>query len=179
VGNEKVPFPGRLIMGVLWNQDEDLEIAECRIEEIFGPVNLRSERIPFRQFTEYYAGEMGREIHRCLWSFDSFFQRGALVEAKLATNRIERDLARSGKRTVNLDPGLLTLEALNLATTKPFYHRLYLGKGIFGELTLIYRHGGFKPLPWTYPDYREKRAIAFFEMVRKGLLEEKRRGTQV
>jgi hypothetical protein len=101
--------------------------------------------------------------------------RGALVEAKLATNRIERVLAGAGKRTLNLDPGLLTLEALNLATTKPYYHRLYLSKGIFGELTLIYRQGGFEPLPWTYPDYRDGRTISFLERVRKGLLEDQRR----
>jgi hypothetical protein len=83
-------------------------------------------------------------------------------------------MSGSGNRPVNLDPGLLTLEALNLATTKPHYHRLYLSKGVFGELTLIYRQGGFEPLPWTYPDYREKWATVFFEKVRKEMLEEMR-----
>jgi hypothetical protein len=54
---------------------------------------------------------------------------------------------------VNLDPGYLTRERLVLATGKNYTHRIYLGGGIFGDLTLTYSRGGFKPLPWSYPDY--------------------------
>jgi hypothetical protein len=179
LGSEKIPVPGRLIIGVLWNRDEDLETAEDRIEDIFGPVGSRSEKIPFGQYSSYYEKEMGKDIQRCLWSLNLPFQRGALVEAKLATNRIERSIAGSGNRTVNLDPGLLTLEGLSLATTKTYYHRLYLGKGVFGELTLIYRQGGFEPLPWSYPDYRDRWAVEFLEKVRGEMLEEWRRKIEV
>jgi len=40
-----------------------------------------------------------------------------------------------------------------LATTKDNAHRIYLGQGIYAEVTLIYRGRRFCPLPWTYPDY--------------------------
>lgn len=157
-------------MGVLWSRNEDLEEAEGRMENVFGQVHLKSETVAFEKYTNYYEKEMGKSLRRCFCSFNPPFQRGALVEAKLATNRIERNMSKSDKRVVNLDPGLLTLEALSLATTKPYYHRLYLSKGVYGELTLIYRKGGFEPLPWTYPDYREEWARVFFHKVREDLL---------
>ena len=176
MGSEKVPLPGRLIVGVLWNRTEDLEDAERRIREVFGPINRRSEPVPFGQYTHYYEPEMGEELCRCFWSFSSPFQRGSLVEAKLTTNRIERLTAKAGCRAVNLDPGLLTPEALNLATTKPYYHRIYISKGIFGELALLYRKGSYEPLPWTYPDYCETWAIEFFQAVREEMMEKRKAG---
>jgi len=174
VGSERIPCSGLLIMGVLWVMEEDLTAAEARAEDIFGPLEFRSGNVPFGSFTSYYDEEMGRGIQRCLWAFKRPFKRGALVEAKLASNRVERDLARSGRRTVNLDPGLLTPESVVLATTKPYYHRIYIGKGVYGELTLFYRNGRFEVLPWTYPDYREEWAMDFLLKVRGAMLEERR-----
>ena len=43
-----------------------------------------------------------------------------------------------------------------LATTKDQAHRLYVGDGIFAEVTLRYRDGADEPWPWTYADYREE-----------------------
>ena len=43
-------------------------------------------------------------------------------------------------RPLNLDPGYLTLGKLVLASTKDFAHRIYLGRGIYAEMTLFYRH---------------------------------------
>ena len=40
-----------------------------------------------------------------------------------------------------------------LATTKGFAHRIYLGSGIFADLTLVYENGTYRGLEWTYPDY--------------------------
>ena len=36
------------------------------------------------------------------------------------------------KRPVNLDPGYIEQAKVILASTKNFYHRIYLGGGIFG-----------------------------------------------
>jgi hypothetical protein len=55
-----------------------------------------------------------------------------------------------------LDPGLLTAERLVLATGKESGHRIYLGQGIWGDLTLIYRHGSWQTLDWTFPDYADR-----------------------
>jgi hypothetical protein len=58
-----------------------------------------------------------------------------------------------GPRPANLDPGLLSAHNLVLASTKAHAHRVYLSDGIFAEVTLVYRHGMYQPLEWTYPDY--------------------------
>ena len=173
MGIEQVPQPGRLVIGVLCSRGVDTSTAERLVSLLYGPVYRRSDTVPFRTFSEHYEKEMGEGISRCFWAFEPPFQRGALAEAKLGTNRIERHLAREGKRGVNLDPGLLTPEALILATTKPHYHRIYLSKGIYAELTLLYQRKEFDAMPWTYPDYREEWARIFFKGVRDELLDEK------
>ena len=49
-----------------------------------------------------------------------------------------------------------------LASTKNYAHRLYLGKGIYGEITLYYQDGSFRPHLFTYQDYRNKRCVDLF-----------------
>jgi hypothetical protein len=60
----------------------------------------------------------------------------------------------------------LTLERVVLASTKDFSHRMYLQGGIFGEVTLICRTGGFHCLDWTYPDYRREDTLRWFNDLR-------------
>jgi len=86
--------------------------------------------------------------------FEQGFDRTRLPAVKLATNAMEQERAVDGKRRVNIDPGYLARDKLVLATTKDFSHRLYLGQGIFGEVTLHYSKGSFRDFPWTYADYR-------------------------
>ena len=69
-------------------------------------------------------------------------------------------------RTVNIDPGYITLSKLVLASTKDYSHRIYIGKGIYAETTLRFIHGSFKPIDTTYPDYRTQLAIDFFNRTR-------------
>jgi hypothetical protein len=74
------------------------------------------------------------------------------------------------KRRVNLDPGLLSLYNLVLASTKSFAHRIYLRDGIYAEVTLLYQAGKFSPLAWTYPDYQTDVCQEFLLRCRKELL---------
>ena len=77
--------------------------------------------------------------------------------------------AEHPRRLVNMDPGYLNLSKVVLASTKDHWHRLYVGRGIFEEITLSYRRmeGGFCPMQWTYPDYRDPERIAFFHRLRE------------
>ena len=59
------------------------------------------------------------------------------------------------RRTVNIDPGLLSEESLVLATTKASGHRVAIATGLWAEVTLRFERGEYRPLPWTYPDYRK------------------------
>jgi hypothetical protein len=67
---------------------------------------------------------------------------------------------------LNLDPGVLSLGKFVLATTKDQAHRVYLGDGIFAEVTLRFEAGAFRPWPWTYADYREPAVCDFLKEAR-------------
>lgn len=53
-----------------------------------------------------------------------------------------------------------------LATTKDQAHRIYVGDGIYAEVTLRFQAGVFEPWPWTYADYREPHVRAFLKQAR-------------
>ncbi|MBP1750969.1 MAG: putative GTP-binding protein, partial [Deltaproteobacteria bacterium] len=75
--------------------------------------------------------------------------------------------------------GYIALEHVILATTKGYAHRLYIGKGIHADLTLMFNNGSFRALEWTYPDYAEPETIALFNKWRESVkqaLKEFRRG---
>ncbi len=100
--------------------------------------------------------------------FDKLITPDILVKVKHTTNDIEKKyLNERGGRKINIDPGILSLSNLILASTKNFSHRIYLGKGIYAEVTLIYKNKTFTPLEWTYPDHQEKIAIELFEKARE------------
>jgi hypothetical protein len=97
---------------------------------------------------------------------------------KHRTNEIERELAhvldRPFPRPVNLDPGVIEPSKLILATTKNYSHRIYIGKKMYAEVTLVFDKGGWRPLPYTYPDYRQRSYFDFFTQVRDKLLRQLR-----
>lgn len=166
----KIPPPGKVIVGIITRDLDVLASAQALLEKELGPVEQTSPVIDF-DFTDYYEVEMGKNLLRLWLSFDRPVISDQLLEIKLAVMAIEEKfIDANGKRRINLDPGILTLCKLVLATTKNYYHRIYLGKGIHAEVTLFYRHNNFQPLDWTYPDYRTDTALNFFKLVRKGLL---------
>ena len=146
------PSPARLVISTIYREERIYAEALPRVAAAVGPVRPAGDRIPFDR-TDYYGGEMGAPLFRRFLAAERPVPRGALAAIKVAMETIEAELSESGRRTVNLDPGLLTPENFILATGKNFTHRVYLGAGVFADLTLVYRNGEFQPLPWTYPDY--------------------------
>jgi hypothetical protein len=90
-----------------------------------------------------------------------------LPEIKLVTNQIESQFVKGQKRFINIDPGYIVPERFVLATGKNYTHRIYLNKGIFADLTLIFQKGQFQKLPWTYPDYAANNVKNFLNNVRQ------------
>lgn len=134
---------------------------ETELTGAFGPVGRCAGPLPF-EVTDYYHAEFGQPLTRRLLVFETLIDQDRLVEIKLRANQIEQEFAarlasegaaRFGGRLFNLDPGLLNMERLVLATGKNYTHRIYLGQGIWAELTLYYQHGAWRSLPWTFPDY--------------------------
>ena len=122
----------------------------------FGETDFQSNPMPFTH-TDYYQKEFGDGLQRVFISFKKLVSPNVLSKIKVSSNTIEKKLAQKDLRTVNIDPGYLALAKVVLASTKDFYHRIYLDKGIYAEITLLYQQKRFRPLEWTYPDYRSQR----------------------
>ncbi len=165
------PFrPHLLIAGVLSALPSAEQEAEEALTRRFGPILRRTEKIDFT-FTRYYAREMGESLQRFYLVFQNPVQPDELAGIKGFTQEIEQRLSRDGNRVINIDPGLLSPGRLILATVKDREHRIPLKDGIYGEVTLIYMHGTYEPLPWTYADYREESVRQFFSEVRRDMSE--------
>lgn len=161
--------PVKLFIGVLVSHKKLLPDVEERLESAYGTIDHRSEVIPF-DFTDYYEAEMGDVIDRVFFSFERFIEADQLPEIKRQTNQLEADLApmlTAVKRPVNLDPGYLELAKVVLASTKNFYHRIYLGAGIFAEVTMHFKNNTYQFFPWTYPDYQSRDYQEFFLRLRQ------------
>lgn len=146
------PRPAALLVSVIYREERRFAEAVPRVESVAGPVRAVGDVFPFDR-TEYYRKEMGAPLFRRFLLAERSVPRGALAKVKVAMESVEADLSEGGRRTVNLDPGLLAPESFILATGKNYSHRVYLGDGVFADLTLVYRGGEYRPLPWTYPDY--------------------------
>ncbi|NLI83617.1 MAG: DUF4416 family protein [Deltaproteobacteria bacterium] len=162
------PPTAKLLMGFLFTDLHRRKQALEMLCERFGPLDFLSQAEPFL-YTDYYQEEMGEGIHRQVATFLNLVSQEQLPEIKHITNDMEKKLSVEGERRVNIDPGLLSPERLVLATGKNFTHRIYLGKGIYGDLTLLYKRGAYRPLPWTYPDYREPRLLHYLGVIRRKL----------
>jgi hypothetical protein len=161
--------PHLLVVAAFSRHDGALTWARQRLEQAFGRVAFASPPFAFHH-TAYYEATMGAGLHKLFHVFADLVAPDSLPRIKLATNEMEAELAAANaypeQRPLNLDPGLLTLGKFTLATTKDQAHRLYLGQGIYGEVTLYFQAGEFVPWPWTYADYREPDVRAFLKQAR-------------
>ncbi len=172
-----VPQPAKLLASVIYRDEERFAEARRLFAERIGAVERVSDPFPF-DFTEYYAREMGAPLARRFIVAADPVARDALAAVKEAAERIEDALAIDGRRTVNVDPGLLTEENFILATGKNYSHRIYLRDGVFADLTLVYERGAYRALPWTYPDYASATVRAFLADVRSAHREARGRATE-
>jgi hypothetical protein len=166
MGTARDPQPAKLIASLLTGDTSLLATVKARLSDTFGPIDFESELLPF-DHTDYYAPEFGPELKRQIVTFEQLVAPGDLPAIKRRTNELEWSLAEAGKRRVNIDPGYVSLGKMVLASTKDHAHRLYLGEGVYGEGTLVFQRGHFRPWPWTYPDYGSDLYCAMFEAIRE------------
>jgi hypothetical protein len=171
--------PVKLVCGMIAGSEALLAAATVELAKAFGPIDLSGDTTPF-DYTDYYAAEMGGGLLRRFVAFARPLDPAALAEVKRRTNELEAGFAVPGpngaRRRVNLDPGYVTPAKLVLATTKEAAHRIYLGGGIYAEVTLTFKGGRWVAHPWTYPDFRSGAYDAFLLAARSwipgsGLLE--------
>jgi hypothetical protein len=113
---------------------------------------------------------MGTDVRRVLFSFDTLVGADTLAASKVRTNTLEagyQEGSTGAGRPVNLDPGYMEQSKVVVASTKNYYHRIYLGSGVFGELAMYYQSGAYRFLPWTYPEYQGRIFQDFFIEMRR------------
>lgn len=160
------PEPATLVVALLVSPHLSAARVVDRAAECFGTLRAVSPEFPFDR-SSYYDREMGAGLRRVFAAAGECVDPGTLARWKLRSNELEGEWTEGGCRRVNLDPGLLDLNHLVLASGKPAGHRVYLQEGIYAEVEYVFESGTFKPLPWTYPDYREPEALAFFNQLRE------------
>ena len=160
------PQPAKLVVGIFLQDQQLLPAVVEPLQSAFGDIDMISAWMGF-DFTDYYASEMGLPLYRRMLVFKPLIPQDALAAIKCRTNEIEGHFTEAGKRRINIDPGYMLQERFVLATGKNFTHRIYIGQGIYADLTLIFQKGEFKTLPWTYPDYAAAEMRAFLALVRQ------------
>ena len=173
MGTAKKPKPVKLIASIFSADIAQIDRAQAAMTAQFGPADFESELIAF-DHTDYYAPEFGANLVRRIIAFERLVDPGDLPDIKLATNGIEAETAAGENRAVNIDPGYVGEGKMILATTKDHRHRVYLGKGIYGEVTLYYHQGEFHSWDWTYADYASSRFREIFIQIRNRYREQLR-----
>ena len=165
MGTARKPLQVKLIASLLTGDLDLLPQARDALVEQYGPVDWESDLLPF-DHTDYYAAEFGPDLQRQIVAFERLVDPVALPDIKLQTNRLEWEMAGGEQRRINIDPGYVSLGKLVLASTKDHAHRLYLGRGVYGEITLTFQRGRFRAWPWSYPDYASEVYCRLFDAIR-------------
>lgn len=181
MGETASPQPVKLICGILAADLRCLEAAQQAVQGLYGRADFVSEVWPFTQ-TDYYREQTGPSIVRNFLAFETLMDPGRLAEIKLRTNELEKELAAELKspwpRPVNLDPGYLEPAKLVLASTKNFSHRIYIGRNIYAEVTLMFHKGAWRSFDFTFPDFRDGRYHGFLSRVREHLVQQRKEAKQ-
>lgn len=167
MGKITEPHLVKLFIGMLSGDMSLIERLTCSLQNIYGPIDLASPVLPW-EHTRYYEKEMGERLKRKFIFFENLIHPVAIADIKLKSMELESlHLNDKDGRRINLDPGYLDAAKIVLASTKDFSHRIYLDKGIYGEVTLIYSGKDYQALPYTFPDYKTKEYWDIFKTARE------------
>ncbi|NIA10059.1 MAG: DUF4416 family protein [Nitrospiraceae bacterium] len=158
--------PAKLVVSLVMKDKEIISRILYMLEDCFGDIDIISNWFNF-DYTDYYYKEMGNPLFRRVTVFKKLIAQKDLAAIKKITNSFEKKWEKNQKRSINIDPGYLLLSRFILATGKDYAHRIYLDKGIYADLTLIYKQGKYCPLEWTYPDYASSEMIQFLKKTRQ------------
>jgi hypothetical protein len=180
MGDIKSPNPVQPFCGIIFSDNRLMDPIREKLHRVLGPIDFESAVIDF-SYTNYYQQEMGTGLKRWFVAFEQLIPPDELIRIKVDTNSIEKEFAAESvsgaTRPVNLDPGYVAPSRMILASTKDFNHRIYLGRGIYAEITLNFTNKSYSPYPWTYPDYQTLEYISFFNEIRRRLMEKTKNRT--
>ncbi len=146
-----------------------------RLESEFGNIDFEGPARPF-DLTDYYRGEMGPGLSRRIVSFEGLGSASRLAEKKMLSREIEREMSEGGSRRANIDTGYIDFFKVVLASFKEGPQKIYLRRGVYADMVLMYQDGGFITLPWTFPDIKTGRYMEEFTEIRRRFRDELRGG---
>ncbi len=150
----KNPLPCKLFSGIFSTDLNLLNEVKEELKKSLGKIDFESEIFDFN-FTSYYEKEMGKNIKRIFYSFKDLIDPSEIVEIKYKTWEIEKKFTLEGKRRINIDPGYMDYFKVVLASFKEGGYKIYLGRGVYADITLWYEKGKFRPLLTSFPDFKE------------------------
>jgi Domain of unknown function (DUF4416) len=163
--SSEVVTPVKLFVVTLHRDLEILESARADMIKAFGAIDWQSEDFPF-DVTDYYEKEMGKELLRRFYSFQNLILPDAIAEIKIRTNELENKYRNESVRRINLDPGYLDTYKVVLASTKFGGQKIYVGKGIYADMTLVMYKGQWESFAWGFPDFKSRRYDAVLSKIR-------------
>ncbi|TFH41952.1 MAG: DUF4416 family protein [Chrysiogenales bacterium] len=159
-----IPPRAKLFISIIFSSEEILAGAEKRLIKKFGPVDYRTRNTPF------ISGELYREKGppklRVFLSFNRLIKREKIIGIRRFTVKLEKRFMEKGLMKVKIDPGYITLSNVFIATGKDYFHRTYLGKGVYLENQYRYLAKHYQPWEWTPPDLHRPEYLFFFHEMR-------------
>jgi len=158
--------PVKLFVVTLHRDPAILKSTTLELIETFGPIDWQSEDFTF-DVTDYYEKEMGSELLRRFLSFQNLIMPEEIAELKIRTNELENKYRNENRRQINLDPGYLDNYKVVLASTKFGGQKIYVGKGIYADMTLVMYKGQWEGFAWGFPDFKSRRYDAALSKIRE------------
>lgn len=166
------PKKVKLFFGVIYPNQEIFERFKKILTDRFGEIDTESEEYPFSDLTDYYEEEIGPGLNKRLLVFNDLIDREDIVDIKIWSNKIEDETAVDDKRIVNLDPGYITEINVILPTIKDRPQKIYIGKGIFGHVVLVYADNIYHTFRHSFHDFKLEEIQRFLLGVRKDYLKQ-------
>jgi hypothetical protein len=139
-----------------------IEIVNSKISRVFFTSNIYNF-----DYSTYYKNEFGDNLKKILLVGERL-EIETLNSLKILSNKIETQYKIDDKRTINIDPGFMTLSKIVLYTTKKYAASIPINEEINAIIELVFENSSYQPLNWTYPDY--SKLIPFFNSVRKNYI---------
>lgn len=170
-----------VLTGLLYGNDAERERALLLLEPLLGAPACGGPVRPF-DYTDYYQPEMGAALRREYVAFHRLFAPEHLVHLKYETAKVEKALAKDGRRRVNIDPGYVDINKVVLASWKEGLYKIFLGAGVWADPVAHFYEKAFHAEEWTFPDIASGEHFDFFKRARdlyKSLLKKFRDGMSI